>query len=171
MRSLLGLVIAALSACGSTEQGHADAQLAGTGDARADSGSPGTVDNVPCQTHTRTVVNSDGAKQETDTRFAIVDVAPGDAPLIEACGYMVNANGVVTPGFVPIDPACPSGATCSASGTALPTPSTVCTWNRYGLFFDDKLYISCGTASRSYNAQGAMTSSTSGGYTTIRIHH
>jgi hypothetical protein len=63
------------------------------------------------------------------------------------------------------------GATCAASDAPLPTGTHLCYWNRGGSFLDGKLYVTCGTGSKAYNAQGVMTGSYDYGYAVTRVHH
>jgi hypothetical protein len=165
------VAVLALCACGSTEPGQvADAAAGGSSDGglRSDAGT--SVDGVTCQTHTRTVVNADSTKVVTDTRFALVAIAPDEDFVVESCNYTQTSGGVTTQLFVPVDGACPAGATCSNTGPALPTPTNACSWNRLGTFFDGKLYVFCGTETRNYNAGGALTSTGGYGYASIRVH-
>ena len=134
-------------------------------------GGSGAIDTITCQTHTRTVVNADGSKQVSDSKFAVVDVGPDEDFVVESCDYTITSNGVVTKVFVPVDGACPAGATCTTAGVPFPMPTTVCTWNRLGTFFDGRLYVFCGSETRTYNTSGTLTGTTSYSYGVIRVHH
>lgn len=134
------------------------------------------VDTLTCQTHTITVVNANGTKTVTDSGFALVpNIDPTSAFVVETCDYIqsVTTGGVTTTAyvFVPKDQACPSGASCTASGAAFPTPAHECNYNNAGMFFDGQLYVTCTTHTTNYDANGNVTSTLDYGPRTIRLHH
>lgn len=172
MRSFHMIVLLLVAGC--TEPVPAAAGDAAMGDGHAGAvdaqAGTGMVDEVTCQTHTRTVVRPDGTKQETDTRFALVDVGPDDDFVVESCDYTSTTDGMTSFVFVPKDPGCPMGATCTVAGAPYPTPASVCSWSKLGTFFDGKLYVFCGSETRSYDASNTLVATSAYGYGSIRIH-
>ena len=142
----------------------------GGGDAGSGSGGSGSgsVNEVTCQTHTRSVVAAYGSRTVTDTKFAIVDgVDPSSDFVIESCDLTLNG----TPLGTAADPPCPSGSTCSSSGAPFVTGAHVCIWDKIGSFVDSHLVVSCGSTTTVFNSSGMMTSQTVEAYGAIRVHH
>ena len=137
----------------------------------------GTPADIQCQAHTYTTVKSDGTKTVQTRRFALIDgVSPGDHFFIEECDEVETlvSGGVTT--TIPVygagaADACPAGATCTATGTPLPTATHACSWAPDGTFLDGKLYVYCGGGVSAYDATGALTSSEDVSFGAIRIHH
>ena len=136
-----------------------------------------SVDDVACQSHTVSVTQtSTNTRSETTYKFALIDsVSPGDNFAIEFCDQTqtITSNGTTTTNYVnkPVDGACPTGYTCSTSGTPYPTVAHGCTWSSGGTFWDGKLSVSCGYTSTSYDAQGAISYKSDISYGSIKIHH
>lgn len=144
-----------------------------TSSTQPDAGPPVlTSEDIVCETHTQTTIASDGSKTVSDVRFALVDVAPTDDYWIEYCDYTNTASDSgVTRLYVPTDPACPPGATCTNTGAALPTPTSACAWqHQNGTFLDGKLQILCGTDYRQYTTDGIVAFASSYTYSAIRLH-
>jgi hypothetical protein len=174
------IAILVLAACGSGHDATTDAPPI-VGDGRPGDGSAVldaamlTVDDVQCQTHTFTVVNADGSKTITDTKFGIVDgIDPASAYVIESCDSVsvVTSGGVTTTTVGgPVDPACPVGATCTPSGAAFPSFSHTCSWVRIATFVDSHMLVGCGLKESSFDKTGALSFSFESSFGAIRVHH
>lgn len=114
--------------------------------------------DVVCQPYVRTVVNANGTRQVTTTRYGIVaSVGPDDDFAVETCGL------VYTP---PVD-TCPAGATCT--GSSAPVGLTCNRAYKSAGFVDGKLMVFCGQQYDNFAADGTLTGSSGFTYSTVRV--
>ena len=180
------MLAVALIACGPTNSGGTPGDDTGV-DAHEGSGSGigsgsgsshvPVVDAVSC-TNTHTVTQTQtagGTRTVTDTKFALVSgIDPNSDFTLEQCDIVETetVNGVTTTIYSqgPRD-VCSPGNTCTASGTPYPPYTHACGFSKGGNFVDDKLFVTCGTHTTSYDASNAIQYVID--YTTgaIRLHH
>lgn len=119
---------------------------------------------ITCDSSTRTTVLADGSKTVVTTLAKVVTINPESNFSVEMCGYKIGGTSVFGP------QPCPTGATCTTTGTPPPTPTTVCQWVSGGIFYDGKLVVGCGTTVTTYNSGGTQTGQTITSYDSATLH-
>lgn len=144
--------------CGPASDSRIDAAVP-----KNDAAVPGNSGPTACKSHKKvTTSTTDGSRTETTTFFIVrADIKPGDDFSVVACDYVqFPAPGV---------PTCPVGFTCVETGDTLPTGRNCYSTKGSGSFLGDALYVTCGSESRTINAQGIETAHNANYYSSVTI--